>query len=149
MLLRKPVPLWMNVTMFAVAVMMIPLIGQSRRGGDSPPGSLREFRERLSQAEPELYIVPASPHSPDTGVWVSERPLSAEQTVRLLRASEYAHRWQGTALCLRPLEGFLVPDEVRESWGELGKQIGPIECFGDPALLHRIHKAISVLPKKN
>ncbi len=143
MLLRKPVPLWINVSVFAVAVVVVPLIGPSRRrADDSLPRSLREFTELLSQAEPKLYIAPASPQCPDRAVWVSKRPLRYEEACRLLRAPEYANRWQGIAVCETPLESFYIPDETQESLGELHMQIGPIQCFGDPVLLRCIHKAI-------
>jgi hypothetical protein len=122
---------------------MIPLIGQSwRRADDSAPRSLKEFTELLSQAEPKLYVVPATSHCPKKGVWVSQHPLSDEEASWLLRVPEHAHRWQGIALCEMPIESFLTPDEVRESWGELHMQLGPILCFGDPVLLRRIHTAI-------
>src|SRR5579875_1180759 len=121
---RPRLPMWISVGMLLATAAAIPLTSRSPHPRTDPPRSLREFKELLSHAEPNLYIVPAFTHCPERGVLVSERPLRQDQAYRLLRVPEYAHRWQGIILCEQPPQHFCTLEEVRESWGEHGMQIG-------------------------
>jgi hypothetical protein len=140
MLLRKPLPLWTSVVIFALPAAATPLACRLLRPPNAPPRTLTELTERLSRAEPELYVIPVTPNVPESGVWVCERPLSREQLSRLRRVPEHAYRWRGVVFCERA--GELTEVQDTRTWGEHGMHAGPLLFFGDPALLHRIHKAI-------
>ena len=73
MLLRKPLPLWTSVVIFALPAAATPLACRLLRPPNAPPRTLTELTERLSRAEPELYVIPVTPNVPESGVWSSAR----------------------------------------------------------------------------
>ncbi len=142
MLARKPLLLWIFVSVFGLSAAAVPSVYRSLCPSIVPPRTLTELTELLSRAEPELHVVSVAPNTPENGVWVCERSLPQEQFLRLLCTPQFAHRWQGVVLCEMPPEHWDRPEDEIENWGENFMQIGPLQCFGDPALLRRIHKAI-------
>lgn len=145
MLLRKPLPLWINVSLFAGAIAMIPLAGQPGRQPVSPPGTLTELSERLSRCMPSLHVVPQFPDRPECPIWVCTRPQTREQVWGLVRATELAEQWQGIVFCERMGPAWVVDAEdefIRENWGKYGMRIGPFVLFGDPELLQRLRDVI-------
>jgi hypothetical protein len=142
MLARKSLLLWSFVSVLGLSATAVPSVYRSLCPPIVPPRSLPELTELLSQAEPELLVVSVTPSTPENGVWVCERSLPREQLSRMLRTPSYAPRWQGVVLCEIPPEHWNRPEDEIEGWGEHFMQIGPLQCFGDPALLRRIHKAI-------
>jgi hypothetical protein len=147
MLLRKPFPLWLGVSVFAVSVAMIPLGGQLRRGPTSQPSTMTELTVRLSQRTPSLHVVPQLPASLDSAIWVCTRPQSREQLWGLIRDSKrvQAGQWQGIVFCERMGESWVIDVEdefIRNNWGECAMRIGPFVLFGDPDLLQRIRDEV-------
>ena len=150
MLLRKPLPLWINVSLFAAAVTLIPLVGQRMRRRASPPRTLTEFTAPLSRCSPPLTVVPLFPDQPNSCVWVCARPQSREQLCGLARDPELVKtgHWQGIVFCERVGEGAMIPDEfIRDNWGEYALRIGPFLLFGDPDLLQRIRETFRSKPE--
>ena len=137
---RKPLSLWLSVSMLGLSTAVTPLVYRALCPPFVPPRTLQELSELLCQAEPGLLVVPIMPSRPEGGLWVCERPRSWDELARLRRAPEYAYRWQGVVLCERIGEMTELVDT--EIWGEHGMQVGPLLLFGDPALLRRIHQAI-------
>jgi hypothetical protein len=142
MLARKTLLLWIFVSVLGLSATAVPSVYRSLCPPIVPPRTLTELTELLSQADPELHVIFVTANTQENGVWVCERPLPREQLMRLLRTPSYAPRWQGVVLCEIPPEHWHQPEDEMESWGEHFMQIGPLQCFGDPALLQRIHKAI-------
>jgi hypothetical protein len=147
MLLRKPLPLWMSVSLFAIAVGMIPLIGQSRRQPVPPPSTLTELAARLSQGTPPLHVVLVHQRMPEGPMWVSIGPRSLESLQGLVcdpkRAT--AGQWRGIVYCQRDGEKCRILDDfIHDNWGEYGMRIGTFVFFGDPVLLQRIRAEIPV-----
>jgi len=142
MLTRKPLLLWSVVSLLGLSAAAVPSIYRSLCPPLVPPRTLTELTELLSQTEPGLSVVPVTPNCPESGVRVCERQLPREQLMRLLRTAEHAPRWQGVVLCQILPDHWYVPEEEVESWGDHIVQMGPLQCYGDPALLQRIHKAI-------
>jgi hypothetical protein len=149
MLLPKSRPLWTSVSLFAVAVVMIPLAGQRLRPPVSSPGTLAELSACLSQCTPPLYVVPQLPNCPQSAMWVCTRPRSREQLVSRLNYvcdPERVERgqWEGIVLCQSSGEGAVMEDEfIAEHWGPYGMRIGRLVFFGDPDLLQRIRTAMT------
>jgi hypothetical protein len=145
MLLRKPLPLWINVSLFAGAIAMIPLAGLWGRRPVSTPRTLSEFTERLSRSMPSLHVVHQFPGRPECPVWVCTRPQSREQVWGLIRAAECGQQWQGIVFCERMGPTWVVEAEdefIRNNWGQYGVRVGPFVLFGDPDLLQRIRDVI-------
>ena len=145
MLLRKPLPLWISVSLFVTAVAMIPLIGQVRRRPVSLPSTLTELTVLLSHEVPSLYMVLVIEDHPENGFYICTQPQPREKLFRLQRGFEIAckRKWQGVVYCERTDHPCgIIEEHFVQGWGEYGMQIGSIQCFGAPALLRRIHEAI-------
>jgi len=145
MLLRKPLPLWINVSLFAGAAAMIPLAGQLRRQPVSTPATIAELSERLRRCTPRLHFVPQFPDRAELPMWVCAGPQSREQLWGLICDPERVKKgqWHGIVLCKGTTDFCQIPDEfIRDSWGEYGMRIGRFVFFGDPDLLQRIREAI-------
>ena len=144
MLLRKPLPLWIPVSLFAVAVTMTPLASQWLRRPDSSLCTLAEFTARLSRSTPPLYVVPQLPDRPESSMWVCDRPQSREQLRGLVRHPDRVKtgHWRGIVFCERAGELSRIPDDFMHDWGECSMCIGPFVLFGDPDLLQRIRAVI-------
>lgn len=142
---RKPLPLWIVVSLFVVSIVAVPLACRLLRRPSEPPRTLTELTQWLSQAEPELYLVPQH-NGLEDGVWISQRPRSPEQLRGLPRHPQFANRWPGVVYCQKAItlggEAAEVEEMELQRWGEYGRRIGPLLFFGDPALLQLIHKAI-------
>lgn len=150
MLPRKPLPLWINVSLFAVAVTLIPLIGQRMRRRASPPRTLAEFAAQISRCLPSLRVVPLFENKPDSPVWVCLRSHSREQLRGLPRDPDLVKsgHWQGIVFCEQVGKGAAIPEEfIRDNWGEYALRVGPFLLFGDPDLLQRIHEALGSEPE--
>jgi hypothetical protein len=148
MLRRKPLSLRMSVGLFAIAVGMIPLIGQSRRQPVSPPSTLTELAARLSQRTPPLHVVLLHQRKPEGPMWVSIGPRSPEFLQGLVcdpkRAT--AGQWRGIVYCQRDGEKYRILDDfIHDHWGEYGMRIGPFVFFGDLELLQRIRAEIPMI----
>lgn len=144
MLIRKPLPLWISVSLFVVAVTMIPLTGQVRRPA-SPPDTQTELVARLSQSTPPLHIVRLYPSRPEGPMWVCDRPQSVEDLRGMIRDPHrvQAGRWRGIVFCQRLAGKSVICDEfIRDNWGECGMRVGSIVYFGDPELLERIRAEV-------
>jgi hypothetical protein len=153
MLLRKPVPPWVTVSLFAVAVVMIPLTGQLRHRPVSEPSMLTELTVLLGQEAPSLYVVPVIERRPEMGIYICTQPRRLDNLAWLQRnpkviGTPRLGRWEGVVFCESVGSLCAFEDQELQSWGEHGMHIGPILCFGDPALLRRIQKVVSELPKK-
>jgi hypothetical protein len=142
MLLRKPLPLWMCVSLFVIAVGMIPLIGQSRHQPVSPPSTLAELAARLSQGTPPLHIVMLHQRVPEGPMYVCVRSQSPEYLEGLCCDPNKAGQWRGIVFCQRDGEQGIILDDLIRCWGECGMRIGPFVFFGDPKLLQRIRNEI-------
>lgn len=152
MLFRKPLPLWMSVSLFVIAVGMIPLIGQSRRRPISLPDTLTELAVLLSQGTSELYVVPVIENRPEAGIYICTQPHLREQLQWLHRIPEAIGpsrigRWEGVVFCEKNNEFIEIEsdDQQLQNWGEHGMRIGPLVFFGDPALLQRICDTVHFL----
>lgn len=148
MSLRKSIPMWMYVGLFFGSVVMVPLLYHLSRRPADPPCTLSALKQLLSQEEPSLHMVPVDEKHPECGIYVCTQPQPLEELMRLYR-NPYAigkyrcGRWQGVVHCERvSTNGFGIEEQQIQSWGEHGMRIGPFLFFGDPALLHRIQKAI-------
>lgn len=143
MLLRKPLSLWIVVSLFVAAVALVPLAHPLLRRPVAPPRTITELTEFLSRVEPKLYVVPL-PNGSEDGVWLCASPHSREDLMdrMLIRAPEYANQWKGIVICQGLGTHFVFPEYELEDWGEYGMRIGPLLFYGDPELLRRIHKAI-------
>ena len=145
MLIRKPLPLWISVSLFVGAATMIPLTGQVRRRPVSSPDTQTELAARLAQSTPPLHIVRMYPDRPEGPMWVCDRPQSLENLRGLIRDPKrvQAGRWQGVVFCQRMGEKTVILDDfIRDNWGECGMRVGPLVLFGDPELLQRIRAEI-------
>ena len=145
MLLRKPLPLWTAVSLFAVSVATISLSSRLWRQSADSPRTMTELRARLSQCTPPLAVVPQFPDRTESSMWVCTSPQSREQLSRLYRDPGRAKRgqWQGIVFCERMGEEGGIPDDfIRDNWGEFGTRIGPFVLFGDPVVLQRIREVI-------
>lgn len=153
MLLRKPVSLWISVSLFALAVAIIPLTGQLRHQPDPPPNTLTELTALLSQKVPSLYVVPVIESKPEYGIYLCTQPQRRERLAWLVRnpqviGTSHLGKWEGVVFCENVGNVGMIEENELQSWGEHGMQLGPIQYFGDPALLRRIQNAISELSKK-
>ena len=142
MLFRKPFSPWIGVSLFVVAAVTIPLIGQVQRRLNSLPAGPTELMELLSQKEPSLYVVSVVENKPDNGIYICTQPTPPEQLFRLNRTAQGFARWKGIVFCERVGKYFIIEDFEIQSWGEHGMQIGSLLFFGDPVLLQRIRTAI-------
>jgi hypothetical protein len=145
MLLRKPLPLWITVSLFAVAVTTMPLASRWLRRPVSSLHTLAELTARLSRSTPPLYVVPQFPDQPESWRWVCDRPQSREQLGRLVRHPDRVKtgHWRGIVFCERVGEtSGMTDDFIHDNWGECGMRIGPFLLFGDPDLLQRIGAVI-------
>jgi len=145
MLIRKPLPRWVHVSLFVAAVAMIPLFGQLRHRIVSLPRSQTELSARLSRCTPPLHVVQQVRDIPESPIWVCVRPQSREHLRGLFldpgRVRE--GRWQGIVLCQLEGKGSVITDDfIREAWGEYGMRIGTFVFFGDPDLLQRLREVI-------
>jgi hypothetical protein len=152
MLLPKSWPLWTGVSLFAVAVVMVPLTGLRLRPPVSPPRTLTELSARLSQSTPPLYVVSQFPDDPASAMWVCTMPRSREQlgAVNFFCDPKCVERgqWQGIALCQIRSKALWIEDEfIAEHWGQYGMRIGKLVFFGDPDLLQHIRAAILAEPR--
>lgn len=141
MFARKPLLSWIFAGFVGLSAAM-PLAYRALWPPNATPRTLTELTLLLSEAEPELHVIPVTPNYPENGVWVCERPRSWEQLSWLRRAPEYSDQWQGVVYCERLREHWYILEEDFDSWGENALRVGPILFFGDPALLRRIHNAI-------
>jgi hypothetical protein len=145
MLLRKPLPLWSRVSLFAVAMVMIPLISQAWRRPVFPPQTLTELAARLSQGTPPLHVVMLHQRVPEGPMYVCIEPRSPESLQELLcyPSRVKAGQWRGIVFCQQKGEQcWILDDFIHDNWGEYGTRIGPFVFFGDPELLQRIRKEI-------
>jgi hypothetical protein len=147
MLLRKPLPLWINVSLFAVSVGMLPLAGQVGRRPVSTPGTRSEITERLSRCTPTLYVVPQFPNRAESAIWICTQPHSREQLWGMVCDPKRvdAGQWIGivSCKCAGPSWVLEFEDEfIRSHWGECAMRVGPFVFFGDPDLLRRIYEVI-------
>jgi hypothetical protein len=143
MLIRKPLPIWISVSLFAVSVATAPQAVRMLRRPAEPPRTLAELVALLSHRTPPLYTVRQFENSPENGMWVCVRPRSREEFPCLIRAPEYAHRWEGLVFVERNVNSFSIPDDfIRDKWGVYGTRVGPFVLFGDPEVLQRIRPAI-------
>jgi hypothetical protein len=88
MLLRKPLPLWLSVGLFALATAIMPLIGQGRHRPVSLPGTLTELTVLLSQKAPSLYVISEVEKYAESGMYICTRPQQREQLQRLTRNAQ-------------------------------------------------------------
>jgi hypothetical protein len=145
MLLRKPLSLWIYVSLFVASATMIPLANWLRCRPTDPERTLSELKVRLSQCTPPLYVVPQSPHFPESAMWVCNMPRSREQLCGLICHAKRVERgqWEGIVLCQMRGEVAVIEDDfIHDQWGKYGMRIGQLVFFGDPDLLRRIHKEI-------
>jgi hypothetical protein len=120
---------------FLVAILAVPSAGRLLRPAPRTPEMPAEVAELLHQACPALYVVPANGDSPNSGIYVSDRPLPPDRIVRLIRHSDFADRWAGVVYCERDAwMGRVAPYDL-DRWGEHGMRAGPLLFFGDPRLL--------------
>jgi hypothetical protein len=142
MLIQKPLPLWIGVSLFVGAIVTIPLISQSRHRPVAWPGTLMELTELLSHDAPELYVAAVREDCKEEGIYICTQPQPREQLRWLQRNSLGAVRWQGIVHCARIRRGgFVIEEHELQSWGEHGMRIGSLLFFGDPTLLRRIREA--------
>lgn len=141
MFARKPLLSWIFAGLVGVSAAM-PSAYRILWPPMASPRTLAELTLLLSQAEPELLVIPVMPKYPESGAWVCERPRSWEQLSWLRRAPEYFDQWQGVVYCERLRENWYILEEDFDSWGEHALRMGPILLFGDPALLRRIHSCV-------
>ncbi len=145
MLLRKPLPSWIGVSLFGIAVSMMPLAGPLWRQ-PTAPHTMTELTARLSRGTP-LHIVRQFPDRPEGPTWICTRPMSHEELWGMIRTPERvkASQWQGIVFCerLRPEWVADMEEEfIHTVWGEYGMLLEPFVLFGDPDLLQRIHAVI-------
>ncbi len=140
---RKPLALRIVASLFVVSFAAVPLTCRLLRPPAAVPRTLTELTKVLSQAAPELYVLP-QPNGLEDGVWICTRPYFREQLAKLLRVSEakYAHRWQGIVYCEKMAEWNDTAEDQLQYWDKYGMRIGLLVLFGDPILLQRIQKTI-------
>jgi hypothetical protein len=140
---RRPLPLYVNVTVFLMAIVMVLLSRQLLRQPTELSHTLTELTQLLSQNTPELYVVPVCKDTLENGIYLCTQLQPLEQLAFLPRNSIGAGRWQGVVFCegVR-INDYVIEEQELQSWGEHGMRIGSLLFFGDPALLDRIHKAI-------
>jgi hypothetical protein len=109
-----------------------------------PPETPAELTEALRQFRPALHIVPANGSNPQSGIYISERPLSRDRIARLIRQPQQAYRWEGVVYCERYQGGSTIGPPDMEAWGEHGLRAGPLLLFGDPRLLEDFAPLIGV-----
>jgi hypothetical protein len=136
------------VSLLGLSVAALPSAYRSLYPPIAPPRTLAGLTELLARVEPGLNVVPVTPNTPANGIWLCEQSLPWEQLEGLIRDPAYAHRWQGVVLCEIPPKHWLITEEEIESWGDHFMEIGRLRCFGDPALLQRVHKAILDHPEE-
>jgi hypothetical protein len=145
MLLRKPLPLWIGVSLFAVSVAAIPLANRLLRQSDESPRTLTELRARLSRCTPPLIVVPQFPDRTESSMWVCTRPQSREQLWGQIRNPDWVKtgKWQGVVFCeQRGTKSSITDEFIHDNWGEYGMRIGRFVFFDDPDLLQRIRDAL-------
>lgn len=138
----KPLPLWIVVSGFVVSATAIPLTCWLLGAAVDPPRTLTKLTELLSQEAPSLYVVPVVENQPEGGIYICTQPRPHERLSCLARNLQVIDRWKGVVFCERMSEFFIIEDHEVQTWGEHGKQIGPLLFFGDSDLLERIEKAI-------
>ena len=134
-LLRRPRTYTVVTGAFLVATLAVPSASHLFRPAPRTPETPAEVAELLRQSYPALYVVPANGDSPDSGIYVSERPLPPDRIMRLIRHPDFADRWEGVVYCER--DGWMsriAPYDL-DRWGEHGLRAGPLLFFGDPRLL--------------
>lgn len=121
MLLRKPLSLWICVSVFVVSATLIPLVNRLRCRPTDPPRTLAELKVRLSQCTPPLSTVWYFENDPENGMWVCARPRSRAELPTLLRLPETirkpqrANHWKGLVFCDRVGAAASIPEEfIRE-----------------------------------
>jgi hypothetical protein len=140
---RRPLALYLNVTVFLMAIVMVLLSRQLLRPPTEPSLTLTELTELLSQNTPELHMVPVRKDALEEGIYLCTQRQPLEQLAFLPRNSIGAGRWQGVVYCEGVThDDFGIEEHELQSWGEHGMRVGPLLLFGDPAVLDRIHKAI-------
>ena len=144
MLARKPLSVWLSVSLFIVGAAVLPLAYRLLRRPAPPPHTLRELTELLSQKAPSLYVVAEVEKNPEGGIYICTQPQPREQLSELIRNPEAIGtsprgRWQEIVFCQRI--GTMGQVDI-QSWGEYGMRIGRLVFFGDPDLLQRIYTAI-------
>lgn len=138
----KPLPLWIVVSVFVMSAAAIPLTWRLLRASAEPPQTLTKLTELLSHEAPSLYVVPVVENQPEGGIYICTQPWPRERLSYLARNLEAIDRWKGVVFCEGASEFFIIEDHEIQTWGEHGKQIGPLLYFGDPDLLQRIEEAI-------
>jgi hypothetical protein len=130
--------------MFLVTLLAVPLAYRAFRSVPRPPQTPTELTEALGQFRPALHIVPANGRNPQSGIYISERPLSSAQIAKLFRQPQHADRWKGVVYCEHYQKGRAIGPPDLDDWGEHGLRAGPLLFFGDPRLLEDLAPLVGV-----
>jgi hypothetical protein len=129
---------------FLVTLLAVPLAYRAFRSVPRPPQTPAELTEALQQFRPALYIVPANGRNPQSGIYISERPLPSARIAKLLRQPQHADRWKGVVYCERYRYGSEICPPYLDDWGDHGLHAGPLLFFGDPRLLEDLAPLVGV-----
>jgi hypothetical protein len=133
--LRRPPPAWILVGAFLASLPALPLADRALHPAPEPPRDCGELADLVRQHRPALHIVLVNENSPEHGVYLCASPPRRDRLLRLLRAREYAGRWNGVVFCERAGEGREMRVQDFGAWGEYALRAGPLLYFGDPRLL--------------
>jgi len=116
----------------------VPLANLVLRPAPRPLETPAELAEALRQFRPALHVVPANGRDPQSGIYISVRPLRPGRIAGLVRQPERADGWEGVVYCERDLAVSQIGPPDLAGWGEHGMRAGPLLFFGDPRLLAEI-----------
>jgi hypothetical protein len=120
---------------FLASLLAVPLASRLLRPAPRPPETLAELSEALRRFCPALHVVPANGRDPQSGIYISDRPLLPGRIAELLRQPERADGWESVVYCEHDLAVSQIGPPDLAGWGEHGMRAGPLLFFGDPRLL--------------
>jgi hypothetical protein len=133
--LLRPRPFTVVTGALLLAILAVPAADRLLRPALRTPETPAEVAELLRQSYPALHVVPANGGTPDSGIYVSERPLPRDRITRLIRHPDFADRWEGVVFCER--DGWMsrIAAYDLDRWGGHGMRAGQLLFFGDARLL--------------